>query len=203
MTTARRERRERLGILGGTFDPPHLGHLMLAECARETLSLDRVLFVPARHPPHKRDRRVSPPPTRIRLLRAALRGTGFSISSIELERTGLSYTVDTLLALRERHRSAALFLLVGEDSLVELPTWRAPQRILELATVAVACRPGASGMGARRIPAAWRKRVTFLPNAPVDIASRDLRERVRRGRSIRFLVPDTVARLIDSLGLYR
>ena len=123
-----REPRERLGILGGTFDPPHLGHLMLAECAREALSLDRVLFVPARHPPHKRDRRVSPPRTRIRLLRAALRGTGFSFSPIELERTGPSYTVDTLLALRERHRSAELFLLVGEDSLIDLPGWRAPQR---------------------------------------------------------------------------
>ncbi len=191
----------RLGILGGTFDPPHLGHLLLAECARETLALDRVLFVPARLPPHKRNRRVSPATTRIRLLRAALSGTGFSLSTLEIERGGPSYTVDTLLALSKRHPKAALFLLVGEDSLNDLPSWRDPERILELATVAVARRPG--GRRVARLMRAWRERVRFLPNPPLEIASRDLRERVRRGRSIRFLVPRAVGRLIDARALYR
>ncbi len=195
----RADPRPRIGVFGGTFDPPHLGHLLLAEAARERLALDRVVFVPARVPPHKRGRRVSPARTRLALLRAALRGTGFAISTVELDRPGPSYTVDTL----ERLAGAAparLFLLVGADSLADLPTWREPERILALATLAVAARPG---VGMPRLARRHARRVVFLGNPQVDIASSDLRARVAAGRSIRFLTPSAVVRRVAELGLYR
>ncbi|MEO6462930.1 MAG: nicotinate-nucleotide adenylyltransferase [Candidatus Eisenbacteria bacterium] len=193
--------RPRIGVFGGTFDPPHLGHLLLAEAARDRLALDRVLFVPARIPPHKRGRRVTPPAIRLALLRAALAGTGFSVSTLELDRPGPSYTVDTLERLGARHPRARFWLLVGADSLAELPTWRDPERILALARLAVADRPGAAPP-----PPSLRhhaRRVVHLGNSPVQIASSDVRRRVARGRSIRFLVPAAVERRVRALGLYR
>jgi nicotinate-nucleotide adenylyltransferase len=190
----------RLGVFGGTFDPPHLGHLLLAECARETLALERVVFVPARVPPHKAPGRVTPAATRVRLLKAALAGTGFALSTLELSRPGPSYTIDTLEAMRRRHEGAELVLLLGADSLLDLPAWREPDAILALARLAVATRPG---FPVGRIAARVRRRVTFLPNLPIDVASSDLRARVARGKSIRFLVPARVERLVATLGLYR
>jgi len=194
----KRPRPGRLGVFGGTFDPPHLGHLLLAECAREALALDTVVFVPARVPPHRAPKRPLPADVRVRLLRAALHGTGFAISTLELSRPGPSYTVDTLDEMKKKHDD--IWLLLGADSLLDLPTWRDPDGILARARLAVAARPG---FPARRIPARVQRRVDWLPNAPVDISSRDLRRRVADGRSIRFLVPDRVARLIERLGLYR
>jgi len=190
----------RIGIFGGTFDPPHLGHLLLAECARETLGLDRVVFVPARVAPHKIGRRMTPVELRLSLLRAALRGTGFALSTLEVQRPGPSYTVDTLEALQRLHPEAELHLLVGADSLLDLPTWKDPTRILALATLAVATRPG---FRPAKISAAVRRRVCWLPNAPVEISASDLRTRVAEGRSIRFLTPPAVERLVAHLGLYR
>jgi len=196
----KRPRPGRLGVFGGTFDPPHLGHLLLAECAREALALDAVVFVPARVPPHRAPKRPSPPDVRVRLLRAALSGTGFTVSTLELSRPGPSYTVDTLDQMKTTHEGASLWLLLGADSLLDLPGWRDPDGILARARLAVAERPGCA---ARRIPARVARHVDWLPNAPVDISSRDLRRRVAAGRSIRFLVPDRVARLVERLGLYR
>ena len=194
----------RLGLLGGTFDPPHVGHLLLAEAARERLRLDRVLFIPAHVPPHKRGRPVTPARTRRALLTAALRGTGFGLSTIELDRPGPSYTVDTLETFTRMHPHARLFLLVGADSLHDLPGWRDPERILALATVAVAARPGTRLAGLTRgMLARHRGAIAFLGNPPVDVSSTRLRARVAAGRSIRFLVPSAVERTIARLGLYR
>ena len=190
----------RIGVFGGTFDPPHLGHLLLAECARETLGLDRVVFVPARVAPHKVGRRMTPVAVRLSLLAAALRGTGFARSTIEARRPGPSYTVDTLEAVKRLHPAAELYLLVGADSLLDLPTWKDPARILALATLAVAKRPG---FQPARVSAAVRRRVRWLANAPVAISASDLRARVAAGRSIRFLTPPAVERMVARLGLYR
>lgn len=193
--------RPRVGVLGGTFDPPHLGHLLLAEAARDRLALDRVLFVPARMPPHKRSQPVTAAATRLALLRAALAGTGFRVSTLELDRPGPSFTVDTLAHFGSRWPRARLWLLLGADSLADLPTWREPERILSLAALAVAARPGAARPP--RLAAAQARRIVHLGNPPVDIASTDLRRRVARGRSIRFLVPAAVERRVRALGLYR
>ena len=197
MTRVRPARR--VGVFGGTFDPPHLGHLLLAETARESLGLTEVWFVPARVPPHKQRRNVSPAATRLALLKAALAGTGFRVDTQELARRGPSYTVDTLESYRARFPAAVLHLLLGADSLLDLPTWRDPARLLALARPAVATRPG---FDPRRVPLALRRRVDWIPNPPVAIASRDLRARVRAGRSIRFQVPPRVETLVRRLGLY-
>ncbi len=192
--------RRRVGVFGGTFDPPHVGHLLLAEFARESLGLSEVWFIPARVPPHKRGRPVTPAATRLRLLRAALRGTGFRIDTQELRREGPSYTVDTLESYRARDPRARLHLLLGADSLLELPTWREPARLVALARLAVAARPG---FDPRRVAPALLRRVDWIANPPVGVSSSELRARVRTRRSIRFQVPAAVERLVRELGLYR
>lgn len=188
----------RIGVFGGTFDPPHIGHLALAEWAREALRLERVIFMPAARPPHKRHRRLSPAADRVAMTRRAVRGNPhFTVSTIEVRRTGPSYTVDTLRALRRAHPRAGFWLLMGEDSLREFHTWHAPEEILALATLAVAGRPGPSAR--RRAP---RGRVVWLRNPEWPVSSSDLRERVRAGRSVRYWVPDAVARYVADHGLY-
>lgn len=192
----------RMGIFGGTFDPPHLGHLALADWAREALALDRVVFVPAARPPHKRGRRMSPAVHRVAMTRLAVRGNrAFGVSTLEVRRDGPSYTVDTLRVLTRAHGGAALWLLMGEDSLREFPTWHAPGEILELARLAVAGRPGERAP--RRLAPAARRRVVWLHNPELQISSSTIRDRMRSGRSVRYLVPDAVVRYAETHGLYR
>jgi nicotinate-nucleotide adenylyltransferase len=191
----------RLGLFGGTFDPPHLGHLALAEWARERLRLDRVVFVPAGDPPHKRGRVVTGAATRLAMTELAIAGhEGFTLSTIEVDRAGPSYTVDTLRALRAAHPGSRWWLLIGEDSLADLRTWRDPETIVRLATPAVAVRPGAP---ARRVTRAFGRPVVWLGNPPIDVSSSDVRARARRGAAIRFLVPDAVERFVVARRLYR
>jgi len=198
----------RIGVFGGTFDPPHAGHLALAERARERLGLDRVLFVPAGTPPHKRGRRLSSAGTRAAMTRLALRGhPAFRLSTLELARSGPSFTVDTLRTLRARHPEARLFLLIGEDSLGDFRTWRDPEGIRALATLVVARRPANGRGGARRTrlrrAPAPRRGVVWLDNPGLDISSSALRARARAGGSLRYLVPDAVARYVTRHRLYR
>ncbi len=183
----------RLGILGGTFNPIHLGHLLLAETAREALKLDRVLFVPTAQPPHKRSRDLAPGAARMALIHAAIRGNpGFAASEIELQRGGVSYSVDTVKILHEQLPMAKLFLVVGEDMLGV--RWAAWDTIQELCTVVAAHRPGIT---TRRV-----RGVTWLPMPQVEIASSDIRARCKLGKSIRYLVPPGVEQVITRLGLY-
>ncbi|HEY6866578.1 MAG TPA: nicotinate-nucleotide adenylyltransferase [Candidatus Eisenbacteria bacterium] len=190
----------RIGLFGGTFDPPHVGHLALAEWAREQLGLDQVLFVPAGTPPHKRGRRHSSAAARVAMTRLAVRGNAaFRLSTLEVRRRGPSFTVDTLRALRARAPGARLYLLMGEDSLVEFSGWREPAAIAALASLAVARRPGRGRRGSAGRP----PRVTWLDNPGLELSSSAIRARVRRGRSIRYLVPDAVAAYVRRHGLYR
>jgi nicotinate-nucleotide adenylyltransferase len=186
--------RERVGVLGGSFDPVHMGHLAFAVAALESVPLDRVLFVPARRSPLKEREPVAPPHDRVAMLELAIAGEPrFGLSRVELERDGPSYTLDTLEALRDQ---GELFLLLGADALAELPRWRAPERVGAMATLVVAERPGAgpAPAGFRIIPA----------DAPrLDVSSRELRARAARGRSLRYLLPDAVWRYIQARGLYR
>lgn len=191
----------RIGVFGGTFDPPHVGHLALAEWAREALALERVIFVPAARPPHKRGKRMSPAVDRVAMTRLAVRGNpAFTVSTLEVRRTGPSYTVDTLRALARAHPPATLWLLMGEDSLHEFHTWHAPDRILELARLAVAGRPGARAP--RRVARLAPGRVTWLRNPELQISSSVIRARARAGRSVRYWVPDAVARYFAAHRLY-
>ena len=187
----------KLGLLGGTFDPVHHGHLRAAENAREALGLDRVAFMPARVPPH----RATPgalPLHRYAMVALAVSGhPAFFASSLELLRDGPSYTVDTVLALRE---DGEVVLIVGSDNLPLLPEWKDVPRLLELCTVAVVGRPGQPA----RVPAGLPpERFHAVAESEVPVSSSDLRRRVKEGRSIRYLVPDGVARYIQDQGLYR
>jgi nicotinate-nucleotide adenylyltransferase len=186
----------KLGILGGTFDPIHLGHLRAAELARETLGLERVWFVPASVPPH---RPLAASPARDRFAMAALATSGnphFTVSDVELAREGPSYTIDTLRQMREATPEAELVLIVGSDTFPEMGTWREHEAIFSLATVAVAGRPGAVARP-DGLPA------VAIEGAGLPISSTEIRRRVAEGRSIRYLVADAVADFIAKRGLYR
>lgn len=198
----------RIGVFGGTFDPPHVGHLIVAEWARVALRLDRVVFVPAGTPPHKPGRGVSPARHRVAMTRLAVHGhPAFEVSTIETRRSGPSFTVDTLRALRAAHARARLFLMIGGDSLDEFHTWHDPEGILALATLAVMERDGPAGARAhgahsrtRRPPA---RRVVRVGNPLVALSSSGIRGRAKAGRSVRYLVPETVRAYLMRHRLYR
>jgi len=200
----------RLGLLGGTFDPVHLGHLLVAESCREQLRLDEVWFIPAAVPPHKQQQTLSPGATRVEMLKLAIGGhEAFRVSEIELNRGGVSYTVDTLNAVRVVRPDDEVFLLLGADSLADLPTWRDPQRICELATIATVGRPDAPELNysplaefvePAKLAAIKRCRVEM---PPIGISSRDLRRRAAEGRSLRYQVPRAVEQYILVNRLYQ
>jgi nicotinate-nucleotide adenylyltransferase len=184
----------RVGVFGGTFDPVHVGHLAIALAALESIPLDRVLFVPARRSPLKDRDPLASVADRVTMLQSAIAGEPrFSLSRVELDRDGVSYTVDTLEALRSE---GELFLILGSDALADLTRWRAPDRIRELSTILVAARPGAPEPDPMH-----RARAFDAPR--LDISSRELRARAARGMSLRYLVPDAVWEHIKRRGLYR
>jgi nicotinate-nucleotide adenylyltransferase len=196
----------RLGIFGGTFDPIHLGHLRLAEEAREHLALDRVLFVPNRVSPFKTGRTTTPPDARLEMARRAVADNpAFAVSAVEVERSGgPSYTIDTVRVLRAEHGPRTeMHLLTGTDAVRDLPGWREPDALLSLVQIAAAARPGVdkSAVLASLSPA-WAARIAFIPMTALDISASDLRARVAAGRSITYLVPRAVETFIREHGLY-
>lgn len=197
----------RLGIFGGTFDPVHIGHLILAEACREACQLDEIWFVPAASPPHKQTRNVSSAKDRLQMLQFAIAGhSQFKISRMELDRDGPSYTVDTLAELADQDGHRELFLIIGGDSLADFPQWREPGRILELATV-VAANRGRQALdiseAAESLGPLARQRLQVVTMPAVDISASELRERVRQGRSIRYQTPRPVELYIQQRGLYQ
>lgn len=198
----------RLGVFGGTFDPPHVGHLVIAEQARVQLALDRVLFVPAGRPPHKDSAGVSPAEVRLEMVRAAVADNpAFAVSDIELRRSGPSFTVDTLASLRDEYSGAEMFCLVGSDTAVQLHTWHNPPRLYAMVTFAVLMRPGwpRGELDAWRAaqPVGARPRFHIVQVPLLDVASRDLRLKVAGGQSVRYLVPEPVRAVIERSRLYR
>ena len=197
----------RLGLLGGSFDPIHYGHLLLAEQCREQCALDEVWFVPTGNPPHKQASDLSPSADRVAMLELATAGIpAFKVDQVELEREGTTYTVDTLQLLYNRKPSCEMFFLIGADSLDDLPNWRSVDRITELATIVAVNRgdrPLSETEARKNCPDAVAKRVEFVTMPGVDISSTDIRRRVQEGKSIRFLVPQAVSVYIDEHGLYR
>ena len=199
------EQPRRIGVLGGTFDPVHNGHLHIAHALRTALDLDRVLWVPAGRPPHKSGQIVSKDRDRLAMLELALAGSPHDeISRIDIDRSGPSYTADTLEFLANRFTPARLFFLMGEDSLRDLPSWHDPERILRVAELAVAGRPGVEAdleSVASQVPAV-RNRVHVVPIEEIAISSSDIRRRVREHQSIAGLVPAPVEAYIQEHGLY-
>ena len=200
----------RIGVFGGTFDPVHLGHLILAEQCREQGRLDEVWFVPAGRPPHKQHHAVTPFRHRAEMLRLATAGhAAFRVNELENERPGLSYTVDTLDELKKIQPGAEWFLLVGSDTLAELHEWHDPAGIVRRARLLVMARGGERVLSAEELRAALKlpetERVSLdVVEAPrVEISSRDLRRRAAEGRSLRYLVPRAVECYVEEKGLYR
>lgn len=193
----------RLGVFGGTFDPPHFGHLALAEWARTELELDEVLFVPVGEPPHKRRGLLSAVEHRVAMARLAVRGNpAFSVSTIETQRRGPSYTADTVRSLAVATPHAQLHLIMGADMFTTFDTWREPDEISKRAVLVVALRPGASQGRESR----WARRgrgVVWLTNPGLEVASSTLRERAASGHGLRYWVPEAVARYVTKHGLYR
>ncbi len=200
----------RIGIFGGTFDPVHQGHLILAEQAREQARLDEVWFVPAPRPPQKRDQTLTPFEQRAEMLHLAIVGQpAFRVDLIEKDRPGPSFTVDTLALLKERHVNHEFHLLIGSDTLADLEHWYQPARLVQMAPLVVMARPGSPTLTADEL----RPRLNLPPGAAlhlepivvplIDIASRDLRQRVAEGRSIRYFLPRAVEVYIAEKQLYR
>lgn len=190
----------RLGVMGGTFDPVHCGHVLLAIAAREQLALDRVLFVPAADPPHKDDRNgMAAAEDRWRMVELALAGAdGLEPSRLELDRPGKSYTVDTLRELRRLKPDAELFLIIGRDNVSDMATWQDPEGILGLCTVAAGSRLAA----ADRADPLLASRMVFLDTPVIELSSTGIRRRVRDGLTIRCTVPAPVEEYIRQRGLY-
>ena len=194
----------RVGLLGGTFDPIHLGHLRAAENAREALGLDRVAFVPAGLPPH-RARPASPALDRFAMVSLATAAhPAFVAWDVELRREGPSYTVDTVSGVLDERPSDTVVVIVGADTYPEMATWRDPERLFALCTVAVVARPGegSAGDSPLRAPYPGARGVESVSGPALPISSTQIRTRVREGRSVRYLVPDAVADYIAKRGLY-
>jgi nicotinate-nucleotide adenylyltransferase len=195
----------RIGILGGTFNPPHLGHLICAQEAYRELQLDRVMLIPARTPPHKPVEPEPGPEHRLALCRLAVQDDDrFAVSELELDRDGPSYTVDTLQELNSEAPTHELVLIVGADIAVGLPQWREPERVLELATVAIAKRYGTTRASVQAVLAGLKggERATFFQMPRVGISSTMVRRRAGAGQPIRYFVPDAVVEYIERHGLY-
>jgi len=199
----------RIGVFGGTFDPVHLGHLILADQCREQARLDQVLFIPAARPPPKLEQPLTPFAQRVEMLQLALAGQpAFRVDELEKDRPGPSYTVDTLEELQRRDSCAELFLIIGSDCLPDLASWLAPSRIAELATLLVAPRSGSNLSAPEhlrvelQLPSAVELRHQRIWMPLIGISSRELRQKVSRGGSIRYLVPRAIECYIEAQRLY-
>ena len=190
-----------IAVYGGTFNPPHLGHLVVAESVAETLRLRKVIFVPVNRPPHKTVQGLAPAPDRLAMTRLAVEGNPrFEVSDLEVARGGLSFTVDTLRAVAGLHAGRRLRLLIGADNMFDFEGWKAPSEILEIADLVVMTRPGYE---------VEKSRPGFPPHADlvtvpqIGISGTDIRRRVKFGQSIRYLVPPGVEEYIRKRGLYK
>lgn len=189
----------RIGILGGSFDPPHMGHLILAEYVRIESGLKKVLFIPASQSPHKLHGPVASDAHRIAMTRRAIRGNrSFAVSDLEVRRGGISYTVDTIETLAGMNPGAELFLILGSDSFADFHTWKSPDVIISKASLLVYPRPGTGGKNDLE----YARHAQFIKAPQIEISSSAIRRRVASGKSIRYLVPETVEQYILTHHLY-
>jgi nicotinate-nucleotide adenylyltransferase len=192
--------KKKLGVLGGTFDPIHLGHLVLAEQVREEFQLERVIFIPSASPPHKTEQELSLANHRFEMTKLALEENPyFVVSDIELKREGLSYTVETLRRLKEPYKESEIYFLTGSDVLDEITTWKDPEEIYKLAKIVIALRPGFDKFDPENN---FAKKSIITRITGVDISSTQIREKVRKGESIKYLVPSRVEEYIRKENLY-
>jgi nicotinate (nicotinamide) nucleotide adenylyltransferase len=198
----------KIGIMGGTFDPIHIGHLVTADSVRIEYCLDKVLFIPAGNPPHKQDSQVTPALHRyIMTAMATYSNPYFFVSAVEMERSGPSYTIDTIRFLHEHYGDTTRFYFItGADAVVDLPTWNNIDQLLELCEFVATTRPGCTSTlddVINRFGAKGQERIHRLATPELEISSTDIRERVKKGLSIKYIVPESVESYIWKEGLYR
>lgn len=199
---------KRIGIFGGTFDPIHIGHLVIAEAAREEYALERVIFVPAAHPPHKLARFITPEEDRLAMVRLATESNPyFEVSDVEIRRPGLSYTVDTLRWFHTQFPpDTEFYFILGMDTLLELPTWKYIDELLELTHFIGALRPHYERDPEKVIAhfgRTGRERIHALAVPQLEISATDLRNRMENGRSVRYFIPAAVREYVIKNGIYR
>ncbi len=198
----------KVGVLGGSFDPVHYGHLIAGEEVRSALQLSEVIFVPAGRPPHKLRKQITPAEERLAMLKLAIASNPvFRSSRVDIDRPGPHYTVDTISLLQEElGNEVDIYFIVGLDSLAEIATWYQPERLLQLCRLAAVTRPGYSGLDVARLDPRIRaaaERIQIIPIPEVGISASDLRERVATGRPIKYQIPEAVEGYIYGQGLYR
>ncbi|MGI6570464.1 MAG: nicotinate-nucleotide adenylyltransferase [Caldicoprobacterales bacterium] len=199
---------KRIGIMGGTFDPVHIGHLFIAEAVRDAFSLERVIFVPTGDPPHKKTSRLTPGLLRVEMLEHAICGNPFfQVSSMEVERKGTTYTIDTLKELTAQWPAARLYYIIGGDTLLDLKNWRSFEEVARLCSFLAYQRPGFEGetleKEAERLSEDFGAEIHIFEGPHLDISSRSIRRRLAQNRTIRYLVPDRVVKYIKEHNLYR
>lgn len=197
----------KIGLFGGTFDPIHIGHLVAAKLAKESMNLDRVVFIPSGTPPHKLGRQITFAEQRLRMVELAIGDEPeFTVSDWELYQQGATYTVDTLKFFASQFAKDELYFIVGADMLCDLPNWKSPQRILEVAEIIGMTRPGFDMTECCRLlqvflPAA-NSRIHYIEMPGLDISSTWLRDRLEQNLSVDYLIPEQVIRYIEETGLY-
>jgi len=190
----------KIGIFGGTFNPPHIGHLIVVEHVRQSMGLTKVIFVPAAVAPHKREMEIIEPHHRAEMLRRATNGNdAFEVSDIEIRRGGISFSVNTLQEFKKIYPNDLMHLIIGMDNLTEFHTWREPEKIIGLAGIIAMTRPGVS-LNMAQIPLG--EKITLCEVPEIAISSSEIRKRVREGKPIRYLVPVSVAEYIREHRLY-
>lgn len=199
---------KRIGIIGGTFNPIHFGHLLIAEQSYQEYDLDEVRFLPAGHPPHKQSQQIASNEDRLAMLRLAVENVPyFQISDYELQKQGLSYTYETLSYFSAQESDAVFYFIMGADSVKDLDCWKHPEIILKKAKILAAVRGDTDIEGlkeeADRLSQKYQASILLLHTPQLDISSRDLRRRVAEGRSIRFMVPESVRNYIEDHDLYQ
>ncbi len=191
---------KKIGLFGGTFDPPHLGHLISAQEVQDKLKLDRIFFLPASLPPHKKKVKISPAIHRLKMIRLATQDNhNFKVLDLELKRKGDSYTVDTLRELRKKYSDTRFFLILGSDNLNHIHTWKSPGEIFKLSKVVFISRPGAG----LNTDSKWLRHSRLLDVKLIDISSSDIRMRIKQGKSIKYLVSEKVLKYIQRHSLYK
>ena len=192
---------KRIGIMGGTFDPIHYGHLVTAEAALHKFDLDIVYFVPSGNPPHKRNRRVSPALDRLMLtILATVTNPKFIVSEIEIQRKGFSYTIDTVREFQKMHPEAEIFFITGADAIMEIVSWMDADKLIETCQFIGATRPGYNLN--EKMPEYLRRKVNLIEVPALSISSTDIRNRVKKGEPIHYLLPETVEMYIRKNRLY-
>lgn len=193
--------RLRIGLFGGSFNPPHLAHLIVAEQVREQARLDQVLWMPCHFPPHKNEGELAEPHHRLAMTQLAIEGhPHFAVSDLEIRRGGRSYTIDTLRQLQIHYPEGEILLILGEDNLRTFHTWREPEEIIRRAKLLVYRRPGTT---LEDVDPRFLQHVTFVEAPLLEISATEIRQRCRQGRSIRYLVPDPVRYYIYTHRLYQ